>query len=382
MQLLTPEQEAFEKRVSDIVEQGVRPYAAQIDEREEFPRTSYEAFRDSGLFKTALPVEYGGSGADTVSLCLMVSTIARVSPSSALLVFPTSAVIRTIAGTATPEQKERFFSQLQSGDKMCGFCLTEPNYGSDAGSLQTRAELRGDHYIVNGTKSYITIGEYSHLYLVFVRTGPGKGSKGVTAVIMNRDTPGLSFGKKERKMGLYGSVTQEMVMQDARVPAENVLGEVGEGWSVLTGHSNPMRLWGAASMSLGIAEAAFQESLAYAGTRVQFGKQIGRFQAVQFMLADMKIRLEAVRALIFESARLIDSGKATRKEIELRVSMCKCHASDTAMQNALDAVQIFGAAGCERGSRVERLMRDAKAIQIFDGSNQVQRMVVARNLLI
>ena len=183
-------------------------------------------------------------------------------------------------------------------------------------------------------------------------------------------------------MGLGGSVTQEMIFQDARVPAENMLIGEGEGWKALTGHSNPMRLWGAASMSLGIAEAALEESLAYAKKRVQFGKQIGRFQAIQFMLADMKIRSEAVSSLVFESARVIDSGRAPDREIEIRVSMAKCHASDVAVQNAIDAVQIHGAAGCERGSRVERLMRDAKAIQIFDGSNQVQRMIVARNLLI
>jgi alkylation response protein AidB-like acyl-CoA dehydrogenase len=382
MFLLTPEQAAFEQKVKAIAEERIRPYAQHIDEHEEFPRTSYEAFKDGGLLKVALPPAYGGLKADTVTLCLMVKTIAQASPSSSLLVFPTAAVIRTIAGAGTPEQQERFFSQMQAGDKMCGFCLTEPNYGSDAGSLQTRAEYDGDDFIINGTKSYITIGEYAHYYLVFVRTGPGKGSRGVSAIVVERDTPGLSFGKKERKMGLWGSVTQEMIFQDARVPAANVLSGVGEGWSVLTNHSNPMRLWGAASMSMGISEAAFEEALAYAKKRVQFKKQIGRFQAVQFMLADMKIRLETVRSFILESARLIDSGKAPFKEIEARVSIAKCYASDMAVQNAIDAVQIFGAAGIERGSRVERLMRDAKAIQIFDGSNQVQRMVVARNILI
>jgi len=382
MLLLTPEQEAFENKVKNLVRERILPFTQEIDEKEEFPQVSYEAFRDNGLFKVALPPRYGGMKADTVTMCLMVKNIAKVSPSSALLVFPTAAVIRTIAGTGTPEQQERFFKQLENGDKMCGFCLTEPNYGSDAGSLQTRGEKDGDSFVINGTKSYITIGEYSHLYLVFVRTGPGKGTKGISAFIVNRDTPGLSFGKKERKMGLGGSVTQEMIFQDARVPAENILIGVGEGWKALTGHSNPMRLWGAASMSLGIAEAALEESLAYAKKRVQFGKQIGRFQAIQFMLADMKIRSEAVSSLIFESARVIDSGLAPDREIEIRVSMAKCHASDVAVQNAIDAIQIHGAAGCERGSRVERLMRDAKAIQIFDGSNQVQRMIVARNLLI
>ena len=381
MYLLTSEQEAFEQKLKTVAEEKIRPHALAIDESESFPQPSYEAFKEIGLFKAAMPIEYGGMGVDTVCLCLMIKTIARESPSSALLVFPTSAVIRTIAEAGTDEQKKRFFDQMQPGDKMCGFCLTEPNYGSDAGSMQTRAVRDGDHYVINGTKSFITIGEYAHFYLVFARTNQQKGTKGVSAFIVKRETPGISFGKKERKMGLWGSITQEMIFQDVRVPVQDMLIGEGLGWNVLTFHSNPMRLWGAASMSLGISEAALSEAVRYAQTRIQFDRTIDRFQAVQFMLADMKIRVDAVSSLIFESAKIIDSGRASLHEIESRVSVAKCHSSDCAVQNTIDAVQILGAAGCERGSRVERLMRDAKAIQIFDGSNQVQRMIIGRNLL-
>jgi len=382
MLLLTPEQAAFEKRVKSLVDEHIRPFAREIDEKDEFPQSSYNAFKESGLLKTALPLRYGGLGADTTMLCIMVKTIAQASPASALLVFPTSAVIRTIGEVGTEEQKERFFREMEAGDKLCGFALTEPNYGSDAGSLQTRAVAQGNDFIINGTKSYITLGEYAHFYLAFVRTGPGKGSKGVSAFIVERGIPGLSFGKKERKMGLGGSVTQEMIFQDARVAGANMLLEMGQGWRVLTEVANTMRVWGAASMALGIAESALEESLKFAKKRVQFKKLIGRFQAVQFMLADMKIRMETARSLIFRTAALIDSGRAPLKEIESMVSMAKCYVSDVAMQNSLDAVQIFGSEGCKKGTAVERMMRDAKAIQIFDGSNQVQRMIVARNMLI
>jgi alkylation response protein AidB-like acyl-CoA dehydrogenase len=382
MLLLKPEQAAFEQKVQRLVEECIRPYAQEIEERDEFPQTSYEAFKESGLLKVSLPPEFGGLGADVVTLCLMVKTVAQVSPASSFLVFVTAAVIRAIMEAGTVEQKERFFREMERGDKLCGFALTEPNFGSDAGSIQTRAVPQNADFILNGTKSYITLGEHAHYYLVFVRTGPGKGTSGISALIVERNTKGLFFGKKERKMGLSGSVTQDMIFRNAQVPAANMLLGMGEGWRVLTENANTMRVWGAGCIALGIAEGAFLEALNFAKKRVQFKKVIGRFQAVQFMLADMKIRLEAVRSLIFRTAEIIDSGKASLKEVESFVSMAKCYASDVAMQNSIDAVQIHGSAGCLKGSTVERLMRDAKAIQIFDGSNQIQRIIVARNMLI
>jgi alkylation response protein AidB-like acyl-CoA dehydrogenase len=290
--------------------------------------------------------------------------------------------MRTIRDVGTPEQQARFYEDMKRGDRLCAFCLTEPNHGSDASSLETRAESEGEIYIVNGTKSYITLGSRAHYYLAFVRTGPGKRTGGISALVIPRETPGLLFGKKERKMGLGGSVTTEVIFQKARVPKANRLLGEGEGWQVLIRVANTMRVWGAASLALGIAEGAYDLALAHARTRVQFKRKIAAFQAVRFMLSDMKTAIEAARSLIFRTAALIDSGKGDFREIETLVSMSKCYASDVAMQVTEQAVQICGAEGIRVGSGLERRMRDAKAVQIFDGSNQIQRMIISKNLVL
>ncbi len=379
---LTASQREVREKVRSLVASAITPRAVEIDARDEFPESSYQAFKEAGLLKLSLPMEFGGKEADATTLCLVIEEISKASAASALLVFPTQAVIRTIREVGTEEQKKRFFSAMAAGDKLCGFCLTEPNYGSDAGSLQTRAVLEEGTYIVNGTKSYITLGPHAHFYLVFVRTGPGKRTAGVSALIVPRETPGLSFGKKERKMGLGGSVTSEMFFQNARIPRENLLLKEGEGWKVLSRHANVMRVWGAASLALGIAEGAYEAALNFARTRTQFKRRIASFQAIRFMLADMKMAIEAVKSLIFRTAALIDSREGTFHDLETLVSMCKCQASDVAMQVTVDAVQIFGGAGYLKGSPVERMMRDAKAVQIFDGSNQIQRMIVSKNIIL
>jgi alkylation response protein AidB-like acyl-CoA dehydrogenase len=378
---LNPAQKEIQERVRALVAAEITPHAGEIDARDEFPQTSYEAFIKAGLLKLSLPFGYNGQEADAVTLCLVIEEISKASPASALLVFPTQAVIRTIREIGASEQKERFFSDMVRGDKLCGFCLTEPNHGSDAGSLQTRAVLEGGHYVVNGTKSFITLGPHAHYYLVFVRTGPGKRTGGISALIVPRDTPGLSFGKKEKKMGLGGSVTSEMIFQNARVPQENLLLQEGDGWKILSRHANIMRVWGAASLALGIAEGAYEAALSFSKTRTQFKKLIASFQAIGFMLADMKMAIEAAKSLIFRTASMIDAREGTFRDLETMVSMCKCYASDMAMRVTLDAVQIFGGAGYMKGSPVERMMRDAKAVQIFDGTNQIQRMVVSKNII-
>ena len=379
---LNSAQKEIQEKVRILVASEIAPKAGEIDARDEFPQTSYEAFVRAGFLKLSLPVVFGGKEADATSLCLVIEEISKASPASALLVFPTNAVVRTIREVGTPEQKERFFSDMSPGDKLCGFCLTEPNHGSDAGSLQTRAILEGDHYVVNGTKSFITLGPHAHYYLVFVRTGPGKRTGGVSALIVPRDAPGLSFGKKERKMGLGGSVTSEMFFLNARVPRENLLLREGEGWKVLSRHANVMRVWGAASLALGIAEGAYEAALIFAKNRTQFKRLIASFQAVRYMLADMKMAIEATKSLIFRTAAIIDAQEGTFRDIETLVSMCKCYASDVAMKVTIDAVQVFGGAGYLKGSPVERMMRDAKAVQIFDGTNQIQRMIVSKNIIL
>jgi alkylation response protein AidB-like acyl-CoA dehydrogenase len=379
---LSPEQRELKRQVQALVTEKIAPRAAEIDARDEFPLESYQAFQEAGLLKLSLPREYGGMNADATTLCLVIEEISKTSPASALLVFPTQAVIRTIREVGTEEQRKRFFSEMSSGDKLAAFCLTEPNYGSDAGSLQTRATLEDGRYVVNGAKTYITQGPNAHYYLVFVRTGPGKRTGGISALIIPRNTPGLSFGKSERKMGLRGSVTTEMIFKDVRVPPNNLLLSEGEGWTILSRHSNPMRVWGAASMALGIGEGAYEAALAFAKKRIQFKRKIASFQSIRFMLADMKMAIEATKSMIYRTAGLIDAGEGAFRDIETLVSMSKCYASDMAMKVTIDAVQIFGGAGILKGCPVERLMRDAKAIQIFDGSNQIQRMIVSKNIIL
>jgi alkylation response protein AidB-like acyl-CoA dehydrogenase len=379
---LTLSQQKLQSRIRALVAEKVAPQAAELDAREEFPQSVYEAFRDAGLFKLSLPEAYGGINADATTLCLVIEEISKASAGTALLVFPTQAVIRTIREVGTEAQKKHFFKDFAAGDKLAGFCLTEPNFGSDAGSLQTRAVLQGGSYIVNGTKSYITLGSQAHYYLVFVRTGPGTRTGGISALVVPKETPGLSFGKNERKMGLGDSVTSEMIFLDARVPRENLLLAEGEGWRILSRHANPMRVWGAASLALGIAEGAYEAALDFARKRTQFKRKIASFQAIRFMLADMKMSIEAAKSLIFRTAALIDSGEGGSRDIETLVSMAKCYASDMAMKVAIDAVQIFGGAGYLKGAPVERLMRDAKAVQIFDGSNQIQRLIVSKNIIL
>ncbi|MBW2617444.1 MAG: acyl-CoA dehydrogenase family protein [Deltaproteobacteria bacterium] len=378
---LTPEQVALKDKVRALAEEHLRPLAEEIAESEGFPQAAFELFREAGFFKLCLPPEYGGQEAGALDMSLVISEIARISGACALLPFPTNAVIRCLALTASQEQKARWFPEFAQGDKMAAFCLTEPNYGSDAGSLMTRAERTGQEYVINGTKTFITLGQYADYYLVFVRTGPGARTAGVSAVVVEQGAPGLGFGKTEKKMGLGGSITQEVIFQNCRVPAGNLLLEEGLGWQILTGAANPMRLWGAASMSLGMAQGAFELAVEHARTRRASGHKISRYQSVQFMLADMAMKIEAARSLIWRTAVMIDSGELEGGGAEMFVSMGKAFASDMAMEVCTDAVQIFGRMGVTRGHPVERIFRDAKGVQIFDGANQVQRMIIARHIL-
>lgn len=378
---LNSDQLALQARIRGLVERDIRPIAEKIAAEDRFSPEVFDSFRQAGLFQLVLPPEYGGIDAGVLDLTLVTSEISRISGAATLMYFPTQAVMRIITLVGSEDQKKRWYPLFAQGDKLCGFCLTEPNYGSDAGSMQTRAVRDGDHYIINGTKSYITIGEHADYYLTFVRTGPGARTAGISAFIIERDTPGLSFGRVEHKMGLDGSVTQEMILSEVRVPAANMLLEEGQGWQVLTGASNPMRLWGAGSMSLGMAQGAYELAVGHARTRRASGHKISRYQSVQFMLADMAMKIEAARSLLFLTAARLDRGELRDGAAEMFVSMCKAKASDTAMEVCTDAVQIFGREGVSVGHPVERLFRDAKGVQIFDGSNQVQRMIVARHIL-
>ncbi len=381
MSHFTEEQKMMQQMVRRLVNEKVAPRAAEIDETDEFPWDIVKVFGENGLLNLVLPEEYGGVNANNTTLCIVIEEIAKVSPACGLTVFTTQALQNVLVRGGNDEQKKRFYPKFESGDKICAFVLTEPNAGSDAGSIQTRAILDGGNYIFNGNKNFITTGEVADYYLVFAMTQPGKRAKGMSAFIVEKGTEGFSFGKKENKMGLRGSPTVELIFEDAKVPKENLLGEEGQGWKILTEYGNLMRTWGAASTSLGIAEGALAYATGYAKERTQFGKPIAAFQAIQFMLADMAILTEASKSLILKASWTIDKETEPFFKIEPMVSMAKCFTTDTAMKVTTDAVQILGGYGYTKEYPVERMMRDAKGVQIFDGTNQIQRVIIARNLI-
>jgi len=377
----TEEQKMIQTMVRRLVKEKVAPRAARIDETDEFPWDIAKVFGENGLFSLVLPEDHGGINANNTTLCIVIEEIAKASAACSIMVFTTQALTNILVRCCNDEQKKRYYPEFATGDTIGAFALTEPNYGSDAASIHTKAVPDGDSYIVNGNKIFISTGEVAELYLLFTRTGPGEKSKGISAFIVEKGTPGFSFGKKENKMGLRGNPLTELVFENARVPKENLLGKEGDGWKLLVEYANLMRTWGAASMSLGISQGALDFAGNYAKERIQFGKPIAGFQAIQFILADMAMLTEAARSLIYRTSTLIDDGTEPRNKIDAMVSMAKCFSSDTAMKVTTDAVQILGGYGYTKDYPIERMMRDAKGVQIFDGTNQIQRIVIARKLL-
>ncbi len=377
---LGPEHQRLRERIRGLAEGRLAPLAAQIEKGGGFPRPAWEIFAGERLFALALPKSHGGPEADALCLALMIEAIARVSPSAALLVFPSNAVLRTIAQTGTPEQKDRLFAELAGGDAPMAFCLTEPDHGSQAAAIETRALRQGEVYLVSGTKSFITLGPHARYYLTFARTGPGQGAEGLSCLLIPRDIPGLSFGPAEHKMGLHGSVTTQMYLDQAPVPVANRLWGEGDGWRVLTQVSNPMRVWGAAAMALGNAQGLLDAALAHADGHDLWGEQ-----AVGFALAEMKMQIEACRSLVYRVCGLVDEqaarpDPAAFAEVESLVSLAKCFAADTGVRVADLASLVIGPEMARDDHPAARHFCVAKGIQIFDGSNQIQRLVVARNL--
>ena len=377
---LTDEQQMIRDMVRKIAKEKIEPRVAEIDKTDEFPMDYVKVYQENNLFKMVLPEKYGGIDANTTTLCLIVEELAKAYASAPQMLITTGAVLQILSRAATEAQKERFFKRLEEGTQICSFALTEPNYGSDASSLRTKAVLKGDKYIINGSKMFITSAEAAELHLVFVRTG-GERTKGISVIMVDKDSPGFSVGKKEDKMGFKGTGTVELIFDDAEVPKDNLVGEVNEGWRLLTDIANMMRAWGAGCTAMGNAQGALDYVLEYAKQRTQFGKPIATFQAIQFMLADMAMLTEAARSLIYRTAHIMDTGGESFKDIETLVCMSKCYAADVGMKVTTDAVQIMGGYGYSKEYPVERRMRDAKSVQIYDGSNQIQRIVVGRNLL-
>lgn len=375
--MLTEEQKMMRDMVRKLAENEIAPRAVEIDRTHEFPRDNIKKMGELGLMGVPIPEEYGGAGCDFLSYIITIEEISRACASTGvILAVHTSVGTLPILYFGTEEQKRKYIPKLASGEYLGAFALTEPHAGSDPSKIKTTARLEGDYYIVNGSKIFITNGGEADIYCTFVVTDKSKGHKGITALLVEKDTPGFHVGKKEEKMGLHGSSTTELIFDNAKVPRENLLGKEGEGFKVAMSLLDGGRI-GIGAQAVGIAQAALDAATAYAKEREQFGKPIAQHQAIQFMLADMATQVEAARLLVYRAARMRDMGLPHSKE----ASMAKMFATDTAMKVTTDAVQIFGGYGYCKEYKVERYMRDAKITQIYEGTNQIQRMVIAKHIL-
>ncbi|MBZ0266025.1 acyl-CoA dehydrogenase family protein [bacterium] len=360
-----------------IGKEKIRPVAAEYDREGKFPWDLVKIFADSGFYSIYIPEEYGGIGHGVMDLVLVTEELSRFCGGISLSVAATALGTFPIVISGNDEQKKKYLPDLAEGKRLAAFALTEPAAGSDAGHIATRAVKKGDKYILNGTKVFITNGGEADINIVIATTDPEKGTRGASAFIVEKGTPGFTFGKEEDKMGIRASATRELIFEDCEVPAENMIGREGEGFMVAMKTLDRSRP-GVAAQALGIAQGAFDLATEYAKTREQFGQSIIKFQALQFMLADMAMQIESARATLYATSRMIDAGV---KDVAKESSMCKVLASDTAMKVTTDAVQIFGGYGYMRDYPIEKFMRDAKITQIYEGTNQILRMVIARSII-
>lgn len=374
---LTDEQQAFRASVRELVEDKIAPRASEIDAEDEFPWDIDDLLVKNGLSGVSYPEKYGGYGGGAVELCILVEEISRWQAGVSLIpaVNKLGAVAVLLGGTE--EQKTEVCSGIASGRHRMSYCLTEPDSGSDAASMRSRATADGDDWIINGTKRWITNAGASDLYTFFAVTDPeaGKG-KNITAFLVSSEMEGFSLGRKESKLGIRGSPTREVILENCRVPGSNVLGEVNHGWDIAMrtlDFSRPT----IAAQALGIAQGAFDYAVGYCSERKQFGKPIASFQGMQFMFADMAMKLETARLAVYRSAVAVDEDDPN---VSYWAAIAKCHASDAAMVITTDCVQALGGYGYINDYPVERLMRDAKITQIYEGTNQIQRVVIARKI--
>jgi butyryl-CoA dehydrogenase len=374
---LTDEQVEIKKLARRIAEEKVLPVRAKLDETGEFPHDLMKEFARAGFNGVYIPAEYGGSGGGVLDMCLIVEEISRVCGGVGVCYAANGLAAYPIILGATEEQKKRYLPKVASGEWIGAFAITEPNAGSDASAIATTAAKQGDSWVINGTKHFITNGEVAHFYTVIASTDRSKGGRGLSAFLIEKGTPGFSFGKHENKLGIRASATVELVFQDCRVPAENLLGKEGMGFVTAMRTFDRTRP-GVGAQAVGIAQGALEAATEYAQKRVQFGAPLSALEGIQFMLADMATRTEAARALVYAAARHADSGA---KNVPGFSAMAKLFASDTAMDVTIDAIQVFGGYGYMKDYPVEKMMRDAKITQIYEGTNQVQRLVIARELL-
>ncbi|WP_010648416.1 acyl-CoA dehydrogenase [Oceanobacillus massiliensis] len=371
----TEEQNMLRKMVRDFAHNEVEAAIERMEKEDRFPIELVSRMGELGLMGIPIPEQYGGAGMDFISYISTIHELSKVSAAvGVILSVHTSVGTNPILYAGNEEQKNRFLPKLASGEFLGAFALTEPSAGSDAGSLKTTAKKAGDTYILNGSKAFITNGSAADTYITFARTG--EGGKDISAFIVEKDSSGLIIGKKEKKMGLHGSSTVQLTFDQCAVPKENLLGEEGKGFQIAMDNLNIGRI-GIAAQALGIAEAALELAVAYAKERKQFGKPIANNQGISFKLADMATAVESAKLLTYHAAELIQKGISCGKE----TSMAKMMASKTAMNNAIEAIQIFGGYGYTEEYSAERLFRDAKVTEIYEGTNEIQHIVIAKHLL-
>jgi len=373
---LDEEQSDIRDMVRRFTEQEITPHAEAWDEQEYFPREVYTKMADLGLMGMTTPEEYGGSALSRLTGALVYEELAKGEMATAVGLSVHNMVTGSIARFGKERQRRRWVSNLASGELLGAFSLSEAAAGSDAASLQCRAENQGDRYLVNGSKMWVTNAGEADIYLLMARTNESKGSMGISCFVVEKGTPGFSFGKKERKMGLHSSPTRELLFEDCAIPTANRIGEEGQGFKIALSSLDGGRI-NIGAVAVGVAQAAFETAARYARTREQFNQPIGAFQGIQFLLADMAMKIEAARLLVYEAAYKLDEGQ----NAGMYASMAKCFATDIAMEVTTNAVQVLGGAGYVRDYPVERYMRDVKVAQIFEGTNQIQRVVIARALL-
>lgn len=374
---LTEEQQATRDAIRRLAEREFAPRAAALDKSGDFPWENIKALGRLGYLGMTIPPEYGGAGSDWVSMAICIEEIGRACASTAVIVEVHNSIhCEAIYRFGTEEQRQRYLPGLCNGERLGAFALTEPGAGSDPGSMTSTARREGESYVLNGTKCFITSGGQASQYIVMARTSPGEGKRGISAFIVESGTPGLSFGPPEDKLGVRASHTTDLVLEDARVPAANLLGREGEGLRLALSVLDGGRI-GIAAQAVGIAQAALEASLRYARERVQFGRPIAEFQAIRWKLAEMATDIEAARLLTYRAADLLGAGCRASTE----AAMAKLFASRMAVRHALEAIQIHGGYGYTREYPVERLLRDAKATEIYEGTSEIQRLVISAGIL-
>jgi alkylation response protein AidB-like acyl-CoA dehydrogenase len=370
------EHDMLRDAVRSLAEAKIAPYAAAVDEEARFPREALEALVANDLHAVHVPEECGGSGADALATVIVIEEVARVCASSSLIPAVNKLGSLPVILSGSEELKKKYMAPLAKGDGMFSYCLSEPDAGSDAAGMKTKAVRDGDHYVLNGVKRWITNAGESEFYTVMAVTDPAKRSKGISAFVVEKSDEGVSFGAPEKKLGIKGSPTREVYLDNVRIPADRMIGEEGTGFATAMKTLDHTRIT-IAAQALGIAQGALDYAKGYVKERKQFGKPIADFQGIQFMLADMAMKISAARALTYQAAAASERGDA---DLTYLGAAAKCFASDVAMEVSTDAVQLLGGYGYTRDYPVERMMRDAKITQIYEGTNQVQRIVMARNL--